>query len=377
MFKDGYTERLEDSLFQIYIEDDDYSDLIEYLNSEETFNSFGEGILRLVKIKYPNVEIDTLLSKIKELCKENDVPFSDIGSLNTVKGWINKGVRPKKADLTRDSLYALAFALELSAEETEILFKKVYLDRSFDCRNFKEVIYYYCIKKSMKWEKAKSLIEGVQFKSDVENEATVFTCAIKNGLSTVEDDEDLLEYISSYQHNLSLKNKAAYCFLDELLKKANEKAQQEAEKWWEDADGSSRFKGQNKESNNFTYEVITSLKVNGEKGTVTLFKNARLPKEIRNRFPEAGTLSKKNMTYEEIRKLIILLFSYIFWSNAQEKKVKDVFEEYEEALNKYLLDSGLPNLYAGNPYDWLFLYCAMEERPLDAFRNILSEVLEG
>ena len=44
-------------------------------------------------------------------------------------------------------------------------------------------------------------------------------------------------------------------------------------------------------------------------------------KEIKNRFPEAVTLSKKDPTYEELRKLIILLSSYIFWYKMQQIKV--------------------------------------------------------
>lgn len=111
-------------------------------------------------------------------------------------------------------------------------------------------------------------------------------------------------------------------------------------------------------------------------GTVTLFKNARLPKEIRNRFPEAGTISKKNMTYEEIRKLMILLFSYNFWSKVQAKEVENFFDDYLQEMNSYLFNSGLPDLYYGNPYDWMFLYCSLEDNPLDTFRNLLYEVLE-
>lgn len=376
MFKNGYTERLEESLFQSYIDEDDYTELIEFLNSEDSFNTFGSGILRIMKAKYLDVEMDTLLSKIKELCRENNVPLSDIGSLNTLKSWIYKGIKPKKAETTRDSLYALAFALKLSVEETVILFTKVYLDRAFDCRNFKEVIYYYCLKKQMQWEKAKSLIQSIQFDAEEVTEDTVMTRVMQEKLDTVEDEAALLDYILSYQHNLSMKNRAAHQLLSELLKEANEIAQEEAESWGKEADGTSIYKGQNKKSNNFTYEVITSLKVNGEKGTVTLFKNARLPKEIRNRFPEAGTISKKNMTYEEIRKLMILLFSYNFWSKVQAKEVENFFDDYLQEMNSYLFNSGLPDLYYGNPYDWMFLYCSLEDNPLDTFRNLLYEVLE-
>ncbi len=34
-------------------------------------------------------------------------------------------------------------------------------------------------------------------------------------------------------------------------------------------------------------------------------------------------------------------------------------------------------MYPGNPNDWMFLYCALSDTPLDTFRGVLAEVLEG
>ena len=136
------------------------------------------------------------------------------------------------------------------------------------------------------------------------------------------------------------------------------------------------FKNTNTRSLNHIYEVITGCLVRGDKGTKTLFKNARLPKEIKNRFPEAVTLSKKEPTYEEIRKLIILLFSYNFWVKSMQNNEIIELDVYIDELNVVLNESGLSLVYYGNPYDWLFLYCALANNPLDTFREILSEVLD-
>ena len=100
------------------------------------------------------------------------------------------------------------------------------------------------------------------------------------------------------------------------------------------------------------------------------------PKEIKNRFPEAVTLSKKDPTYEELRKLIILLFSYCYWYEVQRKNEFVELDDYIEELNAHLNESGFSLMYYGNPYDWMFLYCALSERPLDTFRGLLADVLE-
>ena len=99
-----------------------------------------------------------------------------------------------------------------------------------------------------------------------------------------------------------------------------------------------------------------------------------LPKEIAVNFPTSPSLGK-NPSHEQLRKMIILLFSYWFWFNVQEANNTDYFFDYTCELDQKLEEIGYPPLYPGNPFDWLFLTCSNMERPLDAFRAILDEVL--
>ena len=127
----------------------------------------------------------------------------------------------------------------------------------------------------------------------------------------------------------------------------------------------------------FDYEVITGqrISIKGAKGTKPLsFKNAELPKEIKTNFPTSPALDK-NPSNEQLRKMIILLFSYTFWYQVQTRETEDVCDWYIDQLDDLLSNIGYPPMYFGNPYDWLFLACTTMERPLDAFRSILDEVL--
>ena len=99
------------------------------------------------------------------------------------------------------------------------------------------------------------------------------------------------------------------------------------------------------------------------------------PKEIKNRFPEAGSFSEKAPTYESMRKMIIMLFSYDFWYQVQWENEEFELDDYISQLNALLNDCGFSLIYYGNPYDWMFLYCTLSEMPLDTFRDIISEVL--
>ena len=84
---------------------------------------------------------------------------------------------------------------------------------------------------------------------------------------------------------------------------------------------------------------------------------------------------KNQHTYEEIRKIIILLYSYSVWYRVQYKGELYDFDEYVDDLNNVLFESNMPTLYAGNPFDWLFMACSAADRPLDMFRGILSEAV--
>ncbi|MGN0490199.1 hypothetical protein [Ruminococcus sp.] len=370
-----YTEQMEDKLFQQWDEfdeyDEDYSELIEMLNSEDSFRTFGDGLLFFLKKREPDLTAETAVKYIEKLCNETDVSKNDIASANTLKSWFKGGPRPKKGEDSRESMFALAFALQLTPDETAELFHKVYLDRAFDYRNKKEIIYYFCLYNKKSWRDANRLLESAENIAANKDDYTIYTSQIKSDVEAMTDETALLAYIAKHGHNLEKKNTAAKQTMGKLLSKAKETAKDEAEL----PEYAGYFNGSDRDSLNFTYEVITNLSVSGDKGTKTLFKNARLPKEIKNRFPEATTLSKKDPTYEELRKLIILLFSYDYWFKIQKENKVIEIDDYIGEMNVYLDQSGFSLMYYGNPYDWMFLYCALSKRPLDTFRGLLAEVL--
>ena len=326
----SYTEQIENALFEQWDEFDDYnedySSLIETLNSENAFRTFGDGLLFFLQKRNSELTAETAIKYIEKVCQETDVSTKDIASANTLSNWFKGGPRPKKGEDSRKSIFALAFALQLTPNETAELFHKVYLDRAFDYRNANEIIYYFCLNNKKSWADANRLILLVK-ESDISvNDNTVYTLQIKTDIEILKDESSLIAYISRHGHNLEKKNLTATNTVKKLLADANAKAQEESEL----EEYTDVFHGSDKTSNNFTYEVITNLSVSGDKGTKTLFKNARLPKEIKSRFPEAVTLSKKDPTYEELRKLIILLFSYCYWYDVQCKNEIIELDDYIE-----------------------------------------------
>lgn len=370
-----YTERMENKLFEEWNEydeyNDDYSELIKVINREDLFRTFGDGLFYFMQKKNPQLTAENVIKYLEQCCSENGVEIKEIASTNTLKNWFKGGPRPKKGENSRKSIFALAFALKLSPEETSEVFHKVYLDRAFDYRNENDIIYYFCLRNNKTWEEAENLIKSINYEETEKSDATVYTSKLKEDLDAIKDEVSLITYIKKHRNNLSKKNVSAKKIMKQLLDKAKENAVNEASL----PEYDDLFVGSDRTSINFTYEVITGCSVSGEKGTKTLFKNARLPKEIKNRFPEAITLSKENTTFEELRKIIILLFSYNYWFLFQYGNQEIEIDDYIEEINVYLNESGFPLMYYGNPYDWMFLYCTLASRPLDVFRGLLSEVL--
>lgn len=381
----SYTDRMESALFELWDEfdncDEDYSSLIDELNSKDAFRTFGDGLVSFLQKRKPEITAETAIKCIEKLCEETGVEKSDISSINALKGWFREDKRPKKGEDGRTKMFALAFILQLTPDETAELFHRVYLDRAFDYRNADEIIYYFCLQNGKSWSDAKRLIEEANSMTVQISDHTVYTAKLRSDIDTINDENDLLSYIARHGHNLEKANISAKKNFHQLLVSANKIAKDDAAEMKYRKNGEEVivykdwFAGYDKNSNNFTYDVIINTSVSSKIGTTTLFNNARLPKEIKNRFPEAGSFSKKEPTYEEMRKMIILLFSYIFWYKQQKENKRFLLDDYIAEVDFYLSDSGLPPMYYGNPYDWMFLYCALAERPLDTFRGILAEVL--
>lgn len=370
-----YTENMQNEIMIALEKDLDGDNMgdagLGFLNSKDGLRSFGDGLLAVISRKYSDVNTDNVIAKIKEYAKSNGVPLKNIAAENTLTNWFKKESRPKKGERSRLMMFALAFAMNFSVAETKYLFENVYLDRAFDYRKEEELIYYFCLKTGKTWVEAKDLIEKAKNLTKQHEDKTILTSEIQDELKAINDETALLSYIANHGHNFAKNNVTAKKVFDKLLSDAKEVAENEVIKMHIDLKG--KWNPKEKISNNTLFEIITGQKASSGAGTKTIFKNAYLPQEITNRFPEAGTFSKTDMTYEEIRKVIILLHFYIYCIRNWNETDYDVFVV---EMNNILNDCRLAELYPGNPFDWLFLYSmTYEDYPLDVFRGVIAEAL--
>lgn len=371
-----YTKRLEIEIWNMakeLDENEDFSKVIDFLNSEEGFQPFGKRLAAFIaKTLHLNAtDFKTIKDALEKQCETTGVDISEIASYGTLRNWFDKGTSRKKGDDTRQHMFALAFVLRLSVDDTKKLFHKIFLDRAFNYRNEKEVIYYFCLKNNKSWADAKRMIAEVESMTIDTSDHTQLTNVIVQNVDVMSDEKMLLAYIRENGYNFEKNSVNASKIFNRYLS--------EAKNWAKDEISRYALEHQNKWiknlSNNTLYETITGLNITGKKGTKTVFSNANLPKEIKTRFPEAASFGKKHLTSEEYRKIIILLFSYGFWYQVQLEEIDGGIDDYTDELNYILFDCNYSGLYYGNSFDWLFLFCTQAEQPLDLFRELLAEVL--
>ena len=76
--------------------------------------------------------------------------------------------------------------------------------------------------------------------------------------------------------------------------------------------------------------------------------------------------------------MIVLLDFYRFWLNVKlsvgytELTKSELTETYIDEANACLVKCGYEELFATNPYDWLFLCAAYSEKPIEYFRACMS-----
>ncbi|MDD3138362.1 MAG: reverse transcriptase domain-containing protein [Lachnospiraceae bacterium] len=212
----GYTQNLEDVLFEIMGEnDEDYAEeqILEFLNNADRFRDFGQGLTYLTRKYMPDDTNESEEAFLKRLAKEKGISLNR----NTIKSWF-QGVRPKKGEQSRQHMYKICFALGLSMEDIIYLFKNIYFDQPFNMRNYEEFIYFYCLNNGYTIDRANQLIERVKENNEESCvEGTIYTEFIGRAAKEMNGDEEVIEYIISHPHNFSINNRSAAEELEKLI----------------------------------------------------------------------------------------------------------------------------------------------------------------
>lgn len=411
---------------------DDIEDAIDFLKNPSSFRTFDVGLIELLKQKGYSGNInnkremsDYLISKLRNINSK----IKD----KTVYAWFSGDHRPKIEAGYRQQIYEICFALQLSYKETERFFQHVYYDRAFNCHTIDGAVFYYAFLNRETYAAALSIINEVNeiietsSGNTCDNEyAANYTQFVRNRISDFHSTDELREFlisnknyftswnVSALNHlhslinvllaseeakkeidnlkrtinrnkdnlnrvNLQLKNyDQCGLLMKEILYDANRSSEAAAQYILESIDGKNILK------NTFILDRLLNTTSGISKTAIDV------PYIVRNNFPSkkimADVLSEhkitKSKSYDSIRKMIILLDFYSFWvrikiglADISDYSKNEQYNIYLAEANAMLYQCGYEELYAGNPYDWIFLCSSQSDEPIDFFRSCISDLL--
>lgn len=395
---DEYTEMLYNEAATLSPDDDDYEERL--LEVACSFRSFDEALTRFIcenGFEGSADNTDEKLVFLKTKFKAAGVPVP-----REINEWFTDGKTIK-----RETAFQLCFAFGLNVEQTNEFFSKVYLERSFDCHSIREAVYYYCMRNGLSYGKAVELIGRLpeQTKSKVDTDKEVlYTGTIVEFINSVKDESELIEFIEQHIGQFGYNNVTAkehiqhlwneiYCY-DGLaykegliLEKSFTYIRQEG-----NSDDDYLTVPQKRSS---VWKLLAQI-LGLDRRQAEEFKTNRsikpllennilLPPLAEASFPDRDGIEKiirgQHVSHERIRKLLILLEFYTYWAKRIVERNdigfiadKDAPARCVDQINSYLLEAGYSELYAGNPYDWIFLWAVNDADPLAAFREYMREI---
>lgn len=393
---DTYTEFLEDRARDIHPEDDiDYSR--ELMAVVAMFRDFDEALdTFLIKHGFSGdcSDIDAKIAYIRTKCEE-----SGVQPPRNMKKWYIEHKRIKKETAIR-----ICFAFSLSVEESEDFLRRICLLRGFDCHNIEEVICFYAISNGLSYSQARQLMERAPKvswgKIDFDKEV-LYTAAILAEVRRFKSGEELIGYLAANIRQFGYNNATAYKYIREMWSEISAEgglAAMERKRLYDGFDDTDRTirqarrgrSGQDKPSLWEIYLQILGLagdrisRLDTDRSLKPILKdNELLHAWAEDSFPSRVGLEKilngEHASEQLVHKTIILLVFYRFWvksalkNHSYQAKSGDTGRCTCE-INKYLMDAGYPELYPGDPFDWVILHAVENEFPLLVFREFMREL---
>lgn len=421
----NYTEEKFDTIYDVLdSEDEDY--VVKLKEVFESFRSTKDVLDDFIKqhgYVGTSEDLEEKLEFVRSAFKKNNVE-------------IPRNLKPfftGEKDLEKSTAIQFCFAFELDVIHSEHFIRRVCLERGFDCHDVKELVYYFCIKNNLSYAKAKEILSRVEIPkySGLDDGELLFTEAIVLEVERFNDEKELIEYINNNKAQFGYNNVTAIelirslwsqvdgidglamrekiellCPLCNLMKECSKQCSKCKDKQHNNTCYCRKCNLQkgtrDKLSDWDIYLQILGFGIDREDSVIesivknSLEKDKRTLKPILNNneiihplaaknFPDrqgiANILKGEHLSDEKIRKTIILLCYYVFWCK---KALVDGDSTYAAKggdngrfiafVNSYLLGARYPELYAGDPYDWIFMYCNEADSPLGTFREYMHQM---
>lgn len=396
-----YTNFFEDMTYDIF-EKEDYVE--ELKKAAKLFRTFDKALDSfIVNHGYDGdlLNVDEKVSFITCKLKSAGVPVP-----RNIKKWYTEHKK-----IGRKTAFQLCFAFGLQVDEVNDFLRRICLKRGFDCHDVKEVVYFFALKNGLSYEDTKEVISKVTIvKPDrVVKDDIVYTEFIAEEIDDIETAEELILYLNENTDKFGYNNVTAYEIIRSIwndISQENGIALREKkllyvefdkdtndEQLEEDTD---KRRKERKRMDDSIWEIY--LQILGLSGNYTdkIYKDRSIKSILKDNellhplaedsFPDRGGLNDIlngiHVSYERVRKLLILLVFYKFWAN-KALCSNHYAAGYGDAdrcistINDNLVDAGYPILYPGNPYDFIIFFSVNADNPLMTFRDFMREMFRN
>lgn len=394
----NYTSFLEDMIYDIFEEEDYVEELKKAAELFRTFDKALDSFILNHGYDGDLLNVDEKVSFITCKLKAAGVPVP-----RNIKKWYSEHKR-----IERKTAFQLCFAFGLQVDEVDDFLRRVCLTRGFDCHDVEEVVYFFALKNGLSYEDTVDVLSKVTIvKPDrVAKDDIVYTEFIAEEIDDIETVEELILYLNENVDKFGYNNATAYEIIRSIwndISKEDGIALREKrllyvafdkdtndEQLEEDND---KKRKERKRMDDSLWEIY--LQILGLSGNYTdkiykdrsiksiLIDNELLHPIAEDSFPDRGGLNKilngEHVSYERVRKLLILLVFYKFWAN-RALCSNHYVAGYGDAdrcistINDNLVDAGYPMLYPGNPYDFIIFFSVNADNPLMTFRDFMQEM---
>lgn len=386
-------------------------DSTEYAMELDSRNPVLEGIVeRLIQLGI-QITCEDKKKITKELNNRYIAMGIEEGVPRTVKNWISgTPVNPAY----RENLYNLCIALEMNVEQVRVFFLKNYMTIPFNYKDRIDAIYFYGISHGLPYLEILKLLNENEIDEDSNSDFFESTKMIGNYIAEIDNVELFREYLRSNSYGkrkqyetasesiraLSVEN-AGYAEIERRLKIGlmREKESKKGELL------SEPIILKNDENVNFKALLFVIYGYDNQERYVNrktkISKCEYLPKAFRENFPndqEFSRILNKEASPDVYRKALVIMKFYNFFCSSMltymygtdkpkvNQRPQNTWEDYRERdvdeieadLNDFYYETGLllsqcgfEQMYARNPFDWLMLYCAKSNDPMDTFRELL------
>ena len=381
-----YTAELWASLDNISWEDDNF--MQELIDVWELFRPFSEAMDAFLRSRGYAGDISDTQDKVRFI--REAFTAAGIQPPREIREWF------ADQPIRRETAFQICFAFHLDGDGTDEFFRRIYVrERSFNCHIMQEAVWYFCLNNDLGWADAQDVLSLVQpVKADPDCGEVVYTSAIIAELNALESKEELIDWLRKNTSKFVGNNVSAYEAIRRLWAQT---AGPEGLLLRERRVGLPSFlddcaTGKKKDLRaTRTWDVVLGIlqldkkdvgKLNADRSLKPIL--GKLHAAVQASFPDRQGIDRilrgEQVSYERVRKWLVLLTFYTHWANLAVERRSYTAEQGDgvrciSVMNRCLLEVGYPELYVGNPYDWIFFYAAKHEEPLCAFRYIWGELL--